>query len=153
MHLHLLTIGKDRKDDYGALIARYQKRLPWKLTLHEKLPRKPNAPTPQRMEEEATLLLDIAKDCDVIVALDEHGKSLTSLQFAETLSQWQQEGRTTIAFCIGGADGLHPTVLQRADLKLAFGAQTWPHQMVRLMLVEQLYRAYTILTGHPYHRE
>jgi 23S rRNA (pseudouridine1915-N3)-methyltransferase len=88
----------------------------------------------------------------VHIALDEHGKVMTSEAFAVLLGKFQSEGRSSVAFYIGGADGLSPDLLKSCEVKLAFGQMTWPHQMVRLMLVEQLYRAYTILTGHPYHR-
>jgi 23S rRNA (pseudouridine1915-N3)-methyltransferase len=104
------------------------------------------------MKEEAELMLAAAQGADIKIALDEHGKLLTSEAFAKQLGQWQEAGRGSIAVFIGGADGLHPDLLAQCQMKLAFGQMTWPHQMVRLMLVEQLYRAYTILTNHPYHR-
>ena len=153
MQLHIVTIGKDRRDDYGSLIERYSTRLPWNLTLHEKLPKKPNAPLAQRLEEEANLLLSVADSCDIIVALDETGKALSSPQLAQKIGAWRDAGQSRIAFLIGGADGLHPVLRQKANLVLALGSLTWPHQMVRLMLAEQLYRAHTLLSGHPYHRE
>jgi 23S rRNA (pseudouridine1915-N3)-methyltransferase len=153
VQFHIVTIGRDRRDDYATLIARYAERLPWEIVLHEKLPKKPNAPTEQRMKEEASLLMSVASQCQAMVALDEQGKQLTSLQFAERIGSWRDSGLGKVAFVIGGADGLHSDILQKATLKLAFGSLTWPHQMVRLMLVEQLYRAHTILEGHPYHRQ
>ena len=85
--------------------------------------------------------------------LDEHGQALDSRAFAERLGKCRDQGSEEIVFAIGGADGHGKAVLDRADLKLAFGAMTWPHQLVRLMLWEQLYRAVTILSGHPYHRD
>jgi 23S rRNA (pseudouridine1915-N3)-methyltransferase len=152
MHLKIITIGKDRREEFAPAIQRYQKQLPWKLEIVEKQPKKPNAPVEQRMQEEALLILAAAEDCTVRVALDEHGKVLTSQDLASKLGSWRDTGQGRVAFFIGGADGLHPDLLARCDMKLAFGAMTWPHQMVRLMLVEQLYRAYTLLSGHPYHR-
>lgn len=86
------------------------------------------------------------------VALDERGKSLSSEAFARQLAKWRDAGETRALFVIGGADGLPREVKQRAQLVLAFGTQTWPHLLVRAMLGEQLYRAMTILAGHPYHR-
>jgi len=86
-----------------------------------------------------------------IIALDERGRDLSSAQLAQQLTQWQQEGRD-VTFVIGGADGLDPDFVKRADLVLSFSPLTWPHQMVRIMLAEQLYRTTTILSGHPYHR-
>jgi len=87
-----------------------------------------------------------------IVALDERGKSITSADFARDLAKWRDAGEAKIVFVIGGSDGLTAEIKQRARLTLAFGAQTWPHLLVRAMLAEQLYRAVTILGGHPYHR-
>lgn len=89
----------------------------------------------------------------VLVALDEHGRSQSSVAFAEQIARWRDAGRPALSFLIGGADGLHGALLERADLTLSFSPLTWPHQMVRIMLAEQLYRATTILAGHPYHRE
>ena len=87
------------------------------------------------------------------VMVTEHGRAFTSPQFAEKLKGWQEEGLTDIAFFIGGADGLDASLLSQCDFKMSFGQMVWPHQMVRVMLAEQLYRAYSILSGHPYHRE
>ena len=87
------------------------------------------------------------------MALDERGRDLTSVAFAERLGRWRDDGVRDLAFVIGGADGLAPAVRDRAALTLAFGRATWPHMLVRTMLAEQIYRAQTILTGHPYHRQ
>jgi 23S rRNA (pseudouridine1915-N3)-methyltransferase len=88
-----------------------------------------------------------------VVALDERGKSITSGAFAQQLMRWRDDGRPAASFIIGGADGLDPALAGKADLVLSFSPLTWPHQLVRIMLSEQLYRATTILSGHPYHRE
>jgi 23S rRNA (pseudouridine1915-N3)-methyltransferase len=88
----------------------------------------------------------------LIVALDERGKSITSEAFASQLGRWRDDGRPAASFVIGGADGLEPGFVQAADLVLSFSSMVWPHQLVRIMLAEQLYRATTILSGHPYHR-
>ncbi len=87
-----------------------------------------------------------------MVALDERGTVLASTALAERLGQWRDGGSPVCAFLIGGADGLDPGVREKADLCLSFGAATWPHMLVRAMLCEQIYRAATILAGHPYHR-
>ena len=87
-----------------------------------------------------------------VVVLDETGLAVTSESFAAQIDKWRDNGRDAIFFIIGGADGLSPEIRKRADLTLAFGKVTWPHQLVRIMLLEQLYRAVTILSGHPYHR-
>jgi 23S rRNA (pseudouridine1915-N3)-methyltransferase len=81
------------------------------------------------------------------------GESLTSEEMADRLRRWQAAGRSTVVFLIGGADGLADSLRNRAELRLGFGKATWPHQLVRIMLLEQIYRAVTILSGHPYHRE
>lgn len=87
------------------------------------------------------------------VALDEHGANLTSRVLAERLAAWRDQGVATLAFAIGGAGGLGRAVIERADAVLSLGALTWPHLLVRGMLLEQLYRAQQILAGHPYHRD
>lgn len=87
-----------------------------------------------------------------IVALDERGRSESSEALANRLGRWRDDGVRTAGFIIGGADGLDESVRKKADLVLSFGALTWPHMLVRAMLAEQLYRAQSILAGHPYHR-
>lgn len=91
-------------------------------------------------------------DAPLFVALDEHGKSLSSEAFAKQLASWRDAGEARALFVIGGPDGLPAAVRPRARLTLAYGTQTWPHLLVRTMLSEQLFRAMTILAGHPYHR-
>lgn len=88
----------------------------------------------------------------LVVALDERGKSVGSDAFARQLAGWRDAGERRLVFVIGGSDGLPSEIKQQAKLTLAFGIQTWPHLLVRTMLAEQLYRAVTILSGHPYHR-
>ncbi len=106
----------------------------------------------QRIREEAAAVLGLASEGMVLVTLDEKGKSIDSAAFAEHLGRWRDESVSSAVFVIGGADGLSPELRRRARLSVAFGAATWPHQMVRVMLLEQIYRAATILAGHPYHR-
>jgi 23S rRNA (pseudouridine1915-N3)-methyltransferase len=106
----------------------------------------------KRVLEESIALANVIAERAVMVALDERGENIDSGAFTGALRGWRDAGRPAAVFCIGGADGLGAAVRQRADLTLAFGAATWPHQLVRIMLLEQLYRAVTILAGHPYHR-
>ena len=106
----------------------------------------------KRVLEESIALANIIPERAVVVALDQSGEALDSGSITGTLRGWRDTGRPAAVFCIGGADGLGPELATRADLTLAFGAATWPHQLVRIMLMEQLYRAVTILAGHPYHR-
>jgi len=89
---------------------------------------------------------------DAIIALDERGETIDSATFARHLGRWRDESVPTAVFLIGGADGLSPELRRKVKLSVAFGKATWPHQMVRVMLLEQIYRAATILSGHPYHR-
>ncbi len=103
-----------------------------------------------RKHQEAESLLAVG---GVTVALDENGKTLDSRAFAERLAKWRDDGTGGITFALGGPDGHGPALLQKSALRLAFGPMTWPHQLARIMLAEQLYRAVTILSGHPYHRD
>ena len=88
----------------------------------------------------------------MLIMLDERGKSVSSEAFASQLGRWRDDGRQAVGFVIGGADGIDPDFVKSADLVLSFSPMVWPHQLVRIMLAEQLYRATTILSGHPYHR-
>lgn len=101
---------------------------------------------------EATLLLAAMPKGASLIALDERGKAEASDVFARRLAAWRDSGVSDLTFMIGGADGFAPSLRERADHLLAFGPMTWPHMMVRVMLAEQIYRAITILAGHPYHR-
>jgi 23S rRNA (pseudouridine1915-N3)-methyltransferase len=86
------------------------------------------------------------------VVLDRRGENLASDTLAARLRRWQEARQPAVTFLIGGPDGLADSLSSRAELRLAFGAATWPHQLARIMLLEQLYRAMMILSGHPYHR-
>ena len=135
------------------LLDAYIKRLPWKTTVKEIDIKKQSANSVERKAREAESLLAAVPDGAALVVLDERGKGLSSRQLANKIDDWQMTGINTIVFMIGGADGLDSSVLGRADLKLAFGALTWPHMMVRAMIGEQIYRSWSILAGHPYHRD
>ena len=106
----------------------------------------------RRRVEESIAIANVIPERATIVVLDERGENLASPALATLLGKWRAEDRPAVCFVIGGADGLAPSLAERASLKLAFGVATWPHQLVRVMLLEQLYRAGTILSGHPYHR-
>ena len=107
---------------------------------------------PERKAQEAQLLLAALPAEAQAIRLDERGESLGSAGFARDIGQWRDAGRKSLAFIIGGADGLGEAVAERVPRVLSFGAMTLPHQLVRVLLLEQLYRAETILSGHPYHR-
>jgi 23S rRNA (pseudouridine1915-N3)-methyltransferase len=98
-------------------------------------------------------LLAAIPDKAKIIALDERGTSLTSVQLAKKIETWRDEGFADMAFLIGGADGHDPSIRDKADLILNLGTLTWPHMLVRVLIAEQLWRAHSILSGHPYHRE
>jgi 23S rRNA (pseudouridine1915-N3)-methyltransferase len=102
--------------------------------------------------EEAGAISALIPEKSVLVALDERGKTIDSAAFAQHLGRFRDQSVANTIFTIGGADGLSPDLRRKAKLTIAFGAATWPHQLVRVMLLEQIYRAATILAGHPYHR-
>jgi 23S rRNA (pseudouridine1915-N3)-methyltransferase len=106
----------------------------------------------RRMLEESIAIANVVPDRAITVILDQRGSTMDSTSFAGRLQEWRAGDRPALVFIIGGADGLAPSLRDKADLALGFGAFTWPHQLVRIMLLEQLYRAVTILGGHPYHR-
>jgi 23S rRNA (pseudouridine1915-N3)-methyltransferase len=106
----------------------------------------------RRKVEESIAIANVIPEGAIAVVLDERGDNLDSAAVAARLREWRAQDRPAVCFVIGGADGLAPSLSGRAQLRLAFGAATWPHQLARIMLLEQLYRAGTILAGHPYHR-
>jgi 23S rRNA (pseudouridine1915-N3)-methyltransferase len=138
MQLHVIARGKIGHSPEAELVGRYARRIAWPLRLTE-LPESggklPPPVTPARN-----------------VLLDERGVTLTSEGFAELLARWRDEGVREARFLIGAADGHGEAAREAADLLLAFGPMTWPHLLARAMLVEQLWRATSILAGHPYHR-
>ena len=139
MLLHVIARGKIARSPEAELVARYEKRIAWPVKFTE-LPEtggKVSDPiTPHRT-----------------VLLDERGSDLTSREFATILERWRDEGVREARFVLGAADGHSREEREDADLLLAFGKATWPHLLARAMLAEQLYRATTIVAGHPYHRD
>ena len=106
----------------------------------------------KRMIEESIALTSLIPEKAITIILDERGESLDSTTLASRLGRWRDDGRPATVFIIGGDDGLAQALRDKASMKLAFGSATWPHQLVRIMLLEQIYRAVSILSGHPYHR-
>jgi 23S rRNA (pseudouridine1915-N3)-methyltransferase len=104
------------------------------------------------MTEESIAIANVISEDGAIVILDERGESMSSPSFAGRLQGWRAQNKAAVAFIVGGHDGLAPTLREKAELAIAFGAATWPHGLARIMLLEQIYRAITILAGHPYHR-
>lgn len=152
MRLTIASIGRDRSGPTRALCEEYVRRSPWRVELIEIAPRTA-LPLERRLEDEAERLLKAVPGDALMVALDERGEVVDSRGFADRLVGWREAGRTGIAFVIGGADGLAPALLERAEERLSFGRMTWPHRLARVMLLEQIYRAQTILANHPYHRD
>lgn len=150
MRICILAVGKLRDGPMKDLFAEYVGRLPWPLAVTEIADRGKD-PTNVRIRREGEDLRG-KLPAGRLVALDESGRNMTSEKFAAMLGSWQDENVAAVNFAIGGADGHCPETLQRADNSISFGKATWPHQLVRVMLAEQLYRASTILAGHPYHR-
>jgi len=153
--VHLCAVGRLRSGPERDLIADYTQRFDrtgralslGPLTEHE-VEDKKNA----GMAAEAELLARAVPQGAVLVTLDERGKLLTSPEFATQLARWRDAGRQDVAFVIGGADGIDPSLRAKADFSISFGQMVWPHMLVRVMLAEQLYRAANILSGGPYHR-
>jgi 23S rRNA (pseudouridine1915-N3)-methyltransferase len=159
MRIAIAAVGRMKQGPERELVSRYLDRArgsgkPLALTGFDVLEFTESraGSSDARKDEEARLLLGSVPD-GVRVVLDEHGKSITSQALASQIGRWRDDGRPAVSFIIGGADGHGRELLASADLTLSFSPLTWPHQLVRIMLAEQLYRATTILSGHPYHRE
>jgi 23S rRNA (pseudouridine1915-N3)-methyltransferase len=159
MRILVVSVGRLKQGPERELAERYRERfidagrkLGFRGLDIVEIPESRAKDAATRMTEEAGAILAAIPEKSVIVALDERGKSVESSAFAARLGQWRDAQAANTVFVIGGADGLSPELRRKADLTIAFGAATWPHQMVRVMLLEQIYRAATILAGHPYHR-
>jgi 23S rRNA (pseudouridine1915-N3)-methyltransferase len=159
MRVVVIAIGRLKQGPERELAERYRERfddmgrkLGFRgLEIHE-IPESRARDAATRIAEEAAAISALIPEKSVMVALDERGQSIDSTAFARHLGRWRDESVANTFFLIGGADGLSPDLRRKAKLSVAFGAATWPHQMVRVMLLEQIYRAATILAGHPYHR-
>lgn len=159
MRIIVAAIGRLKHGPEAALSERYAKRTKQtgrNLGLREieivEIKESRAEDAGKRMLEESIALANIIPQRAAVALLDANGENLDSVSLATKLAQWRADDRPAVVFMIGGADGLAASLRDKAELRLAFGAATWPHQMVRIMLLEQLYRATTILTGHPYHR-
>lgn len=159
MRLSILAIGKMKKGPESELLDRYLDRgrkAGGQFGINgpdiREWAESRAATAELRKQEEADQIIASLKPGGLLVALDENGKDFTSVQLAEKIRQSLDNSVPEIAFCIGGPDGHGETLLERADLTLRMGRMTWPHQLARVMLAEQVYRAMTIMAGHPYHR-
>ena len=139
LKLHIVARGRIGRGPEADLVVRYAQRMSGTLTVTELPEAGGKSPVPIAPMK--------------IIALDETGTVMTSVELAHTLQQWRDTGTREARFLVGAADGLTSAERDSADLFLSFGRATWPHLLVRAMLAEQLYRATSIMAGHPYHRE
>jgi 23S rRNA (pseudouridine1915-N3)-methyltransferase len=159
MRLVVISIGRLKQGPERELAERYRERfddigrkLGFRGLSIQEIPESRARDSATRVSEEAAAILAAIPAKSALVALDERGDNIDSSAFARHLGRWRDEQIPDTIFAIGGADGLSPELRRKAKLSIAFGSATWPHQMVRVMLLEQIYRAATILAGHPYHR-
>jgi 23S rRNA (pseudouridine1915-N3)-methyltransferase len=140
MLLHIVARGRIGRTSEAEMVERYLKRVAWPTKVTELPDREGKEPPPPASPS-------------ITVMLDEGGDQLSSMDFAHRLERWRDDGRKECRFLIGAADGFTDEQRAAATLRIAFGRMTWPHMMARAMLAEQLWRATSILAGHPYHRE
>ena len=159
MRLALIGVGKLKAGPERELFERYFRRLNdmarplgLKGVSSSELDEGRAPRAADRQAEEARAIAAALPKGARLIALDERGDALTSRQFAEDIARARDAAASAYAIVIGGADGLAATLRERADRIVSFGAMTWPHQLARVMAAEQLYRALSILAGHPYHR-
>jgi 23S rRNA (pseudouridine1915-N3)-methyltransferase len=159
MRLVVVSIGRLKQGPERVLAERYRERfndigrkLGFRGLEIREIPESRARDTATRMAAEAAAILAAIPERSAVVALDQRGDQIDSAAFARHLGRFRDEQVASTTFLIGGADGLSPDLRHNAKLSLAFGSATWPHQLVRVMLLEQIYRAATILAGHPYHR-
>ncbi|MDD3771084.1 MAG: 23S rRNA (pseudouridine(1915)-N(3))-methyltransferase RlmH [Weeksellaceae bacterium] len=157
MTITLLCIGKTDEKPMEELILKYEKRLPqhWNYQRIEipDLKNRKNLSESQQKEKEADLLQNKINSGDYVILLDEKGKQLNSVRFAQDLQELMNQSHKQIIFVVGGPYGFSEEIYQRANRKISLSEMTFTHQMVRLFLIEQLYRAFSILQGKPYHHE
>jgi 23S rRNA (pseudouridine1915-N3)-methyltransferase len=159
MKLAVAAVGRLKAGPERELASRYVERLAQSgralgfagPAIHEIAESQARSSLERKRQEGAALLAAIEADA-LVVALDERGEMWSSAEFAERLGRWRDAGRRSVVFAIGGADGHDDALRARASTMLAFGRMTLPHQLLRIVLLEQLYRAATVLAGHPYHR-
>lgn len=157
MKIKLLAIGKTDDKNLQVLIDKYQQRLKhyigFELEIIPDLKNTKNLSIAQQKEKEGELLLKKTNNSDFVVVLDDKGKTYTSKQFSQYFQKKMNSGSKQLVFVIGGPYGFSEQVYQRANEKISLSAMTFSHQMIRLFVVEQIYRAFTILKNEPYHHE
>ena len=152
MKVNIVCVGKIKEKFFTDAIGEYEKRLSRFCTLN--IIEVPEATKFTNLEQKSNIEgeLLLAKASGVIIALDGRGKELSSPEIAKFIEEKKVSGLSVISFIIGGSNGLSKAVLDKADLKLSFGKITFPHQLFRVVLAEQIYRAFTIIDGLPYHK-
>lgn len=155
MRLWIVAVGDKLPGWADSAVSEYAKRMPREARI-EVVPVRPEKRSGQSAERiraiEAVRILGRCPPGALLVAMDEHGREATTRELSLNLERWLRSGRD-VALLIGGADGLAPDLLTRADTTLSLSRLTLPHALARVLLVEQLYRAWSLLTNHPYHRE
>ena len=151
MKISIIAVGKIGHSPEQRLVDRYKKRIKVPIQLIEVEEKRPIKGNERKIREGELLLDNLSRNAHVII-LDELGHEFSSVEFSKKLSNFQDIGISDLVFIIGGPDGLSDNLKKRANISMSLGKMTWPHMMVRSMLVEQIYRAYSILQGHPYHK-
>ncbi|HSG35184.1 MAG TPA: 23S rRNA (pseudouridine(1915)-N(3))-methyltransferase RlmH [Sphingomonadaceae bacterium] len=155
MHIRLIAVGDRQPSWVDAAFENYLKRLPrqWQFRLDPvaSAPRTRKSGSEGAIKAESEMVLAKIRQAEFVVVLDERGTEWSSRELADRLQVWQQEGRD-LAFVIGGPDGVSAECLDRADLRWSLSRLTLAHGLARVLLIEQLYRAWCLLSGHPYHR-
>jgi len=159
MHISVLAVGRLKAgpekllaDDYGTRIEELGRKAGISKVKIAETAESRGQTAAARRTEEALFFAKVEQPRTFTVVLDERGKSLASASFADLLRRQIDGGTDNLAFLIGGPDGHAPSIRERAGLLLSLGPMTWPHRLVRVMLLEQIYRAVTIMVNHPYHR-
>jgi 23S rRNA (pseudouridine1915-N3)-methyltransferase len=156
MKIELISIGKENEKMYAAAIEEFAKRINryQKFTI-KNIASKAIATSPiaQQLTTEGLQIENALTDDDILIVLDDKGKTLTTTAFASQLDKWQQSPGKRIVFLIGGAYGISNHIKAKANYSLSLSAFTFPHQLVRLLFTEQLYRAYTVLNNENYHHD
>lgn len=151
MKITFLSIGRISGTVFQNAFDQYKSRLSFTIQNKELALKKQLPPSQQSKAETDLLEKNISKN-SLLIALDSTGKTLDSVEFSQKFEEWLEHSKQEITFIIGGSEGLHPTILKKANFILSLSKMTWPHMLARVMLIEQIYRAQCILKNHPYHK-
>ncbi len=150
MNINIVSIGQFKNSEYKPIFFNYISKLPWEVKLTELKPYK-HKNQQLRKEKDSDKLIEKVNENQIIISLDKSGNTITSEEFTQLITQQKQDNKN-ISFLIGGADGISASCLKKSNIIISFGKMTWPHLLARLLLAEQLYRASSIISNHPYHR-